>query len=242
MPAVPAKKKTAQPCASPPAERIPLPLPFALADPVRLARGALDEAHRTDLATGGLVVADAAMAEALQREGGGSGAETARVAVDDGDRRMGQFGERPIVPPDQRQVAADGEPAPVERAQRPDEQRQPAREERRRRVRRVEQCQHLRLRRVGPVLGRDGQGARSSSPLARSPSIRPASRSRPDRRTTGPVSAAIRRWPRPTRYSTASRMPRRWSAQTASTGRWLPSSLSSATMGPSNSASAASSP
>ena len=42
--------------------------------------------------------------------GGGGGAEAMRIAIDDGDRRAGQFSERAVVPSDQRQIAADDEP------------------------------------------------------------------------------------------------------------------------------------
>ena len=95
------------------------------------ARG--NERRRPDLDLGRLLVADAAMAEPLQRQRRGGGAEAARVAVDHRDRRPRQLGKRAVVPADQREVAADDEAAPVDGAERADEQRQAAGEERGRR-------------------------------------------------------------------------------------------------------------
>ena len=57
------------------------------------------------------VVADAAAAEAGKRAARGGDAEPAGVAVDHGDGRCDELGERQVVPADQRNVPADDEAA-----------------------------------------------------------------------------------------------------------------------------------
>lgn len=85
-----------------------------------------DESRRANLDPGGGFVAAAAMAEPLQRKSCGRRTQPPRIAVDDGDRRMGELGQRCVVPADQSEVPTHRQAAAIDRPQAPDEQRQAA--------------------------------------------------------------------------------------------------------------------
>ena len=107
----------------------------------------------------GEVVAAAAMAQPLQRQGRGGRAQPPGIAVDDGDGGMGELRQRRIVPADQGKIAAHRQAAAIDRPQAADEQRQAAGEQSRGRGGAVENAQDLGLRGIGVMLGRDRQGA-----------------------------------------------------------------------------------